>query len=672
MKFSISFLAVLLFSSGFSVASAAKSADLTRDMLMKDCPIPEHRDFPLSTTLNPCDDFHKYVCDGVESAFQLPANRSAWIFAIYDQREKLLFAKKNFFKFLEQGYKPKTKRAGQLRNFYLGCMNADARKIEEKSFVEAEMKAMAKIKTKKDLAELIAKRVTLPRYSLIGWDSNPNLDDPNIYDVMVSASAMTLPEKSFYEDQTAVADLEDLATGFFEAVGADNPKQRAKWAVEFEQGFAKVAPIPAEMRRRATERNYRERSELVSLYPGLPIASLYTKLPKATLIRDAKPEVMHYVSDSLLNEPLEKIKSVILFHDLRGYMDDAYPKFFERLFAFEHKRLGGPEKRPERQERCTEAVMGNFGMELDAELLPILFPNFPADRVEKNAERVRAAIIEGLRSNTWLSDTARAEAIHKIQVATLQLVKPKRDEDWDFLPVKAYSTTKPIANELNVAQAGIDKMIREVGERRRRERWIAPPLMVNAFYSPPDNRFVLPLGILQYPFFDASMSDREIIGSLGMVVGHELGHAIDDQGSKYDAEGRVRTWKSKGDQDHFAARTQKFIDLYKGFGHDGNLTLGENIGDHEGVTFSFAAAFPKTDPAPSADEVKKYFVSYGRLWCGVIRPEAEKVQLKTNPHSLGWARINGQVMQSDAFQTTYACKAGDKMFVAPADRIRVW
>ncbi|RYZ93797.1 MAG: M13 family peptidase, partial [Proteobacteria bacterium] len=335
---------------------------------------------------------------------------------------------------------------------------------------------------------------------------------------------------------------------------------------------------------------------------------IFAALPKNTKLRDPAPETLKFASEAFASMPLEQLKNVFLFRELYGTPDDSNPEYFQVLFGFLQRQKGGPKERPDRQERCTEAVEDTFGMELDAELIPILFPKFPSDRMEKVAERVRASIVSGLEKNTWLSQTAKAEAIRKVSKADLMLVQPKREIDWHFLPVMTYDVTKPLTNQKRALQAQIDRELREVKSKRNRREWSMSPLTVNAYYSPTNNQFVLPLGILQFPVFDPKMSDVENLGAIGVIVGHELGHGIDDSGSKYDHQGRVRNWKTAEDKKDFDARAQKFVDLFNGYGHNGELTLGENIGDHEGVTFAFDAAFPDASKAKPED-VQKFFTA---------------------------------------------------------------
>ena len=153
-------------------------------------------------------------------------------------------------------------------------------------------------------------------------------------------------------------------------------------------------------------------------------------------------------------------------------------------------------------------------------------------------------------------------------------------------------------------------------------------------------------------------------------MGHELGHSIDDNGSKYDFTGRLVSWMPAKDSEEFDRRSKKLVDQFNKVGHDGALTLGENSADLVGLTFAYHAAFPTGEG--SKEDKQKFFVAYGRLWCSVARPEFEQLMRKTNPHAAGWARINEQIKHQPAFAEAFSCKAGDKMTLPEKDRLQIW
>ena len=180
----------------------------------------------------------------------------------------------------------------------------------------------------------------------------------------------------------------------------------------------------------------------------------------------------------------------------------------------------------------------------------------------------------------------------------------------------------------------------------------------------------MPIGILQYPFFMKDGDVIENLGAVGSVAGHELGHSIDDEGSKFDAKGKLNQWMAEEDIKKFQERGKKMIEQFNKIGHNGNLTQGENIADLVGLSFAYNAAFPENKG--QVEDKKKFFVAYGRVWCNVMREKTKEMQLKTDPHSLGYARINEQVKHQSGFQEAFSCKANNKLYLDEEKRIKIW
>ena len=232
------------------------------------------------------------------------------------------------------------------------------------------------------------------------------------------------------------------------------------------------------------------------------------------------------------------------------------------------------------------------------------------------------------------------------------------------------SPKRPSANARKLILAGHRRAFKKMREGVNQEAWGMGPLTVNAYYSPDKNKFVLPIGILQYPFFMKDGSLAENLGAVGAVVGHELGHGIDDEGSKFDANGKLNTWMREEDIKTFQERGQRMLKQFDRIGHNGQLTQGENIADLVGLTFAYEAAFPQGQG--KREDKQKFFTSYARVWCGVMREKTKEMQLKTDPHSLGYARINEQVRHQPGFYEAFSCNRNNKLYLNESDRIRIW
>ncbi len=656
------------------IASAApprKAESLTADELFAGSTVPKERNFPLSSKIEPCTDFYGYVCDEVRSQFILPADRVSYYFSFSDIDEKILHAKKNYFKLLEQNLEPKTQHGKMLRDYYLSCLNEKARKEEEKAFVAEVIKSFAAIKTSDELVKWMIDRGLKGQGSPMDLGIIANQADPNWNDAVISSDLLSLNEKSFYEKPQLLADYQKAIEVLFKEIGLNSPDQRAQQVVQFESQVAKDFPAPEVIRDRVSSNTYKDKNYFQKNYPNLFLGPFLNKIPEKIKIRDFLPETMKFLNAFSKPENLEILKNDFLFQTLNGKLEKAYPEVYQAFFNFRKKHMEGLEKLPSENERCTRKTEAAMGNALDFELMQTLFPKFDSARIETIVENIRKSILTGIQKNKWLSAHARKEAQLKIEKAVLKLVAPKNLQEWDLMKEIPLDATKYIANAEKIYALKKAKQLSELQVQRNRDKWYYGPLDVNAFYQPAENSFTLTRAILLPPFMSEVISDTEILGGIGSVVGHELGHAIDDEGAKYDYLGRIKGWMKPSDLNAFHSRGDQFVGRFNKIGHNGKLTLGENIGDHVGISFSFQTAFPDLEKS-SLEDLKKFFISYGRTWCNVSKPSVEEVQLKTDPHSLGWARVNEQVIHLDGFYEAFQCKFGDKMFVPPKDRIRVW
>lgn len=650
-----------------SVAMAAPAASDQK----KSSAIPDRREFPVNPDVKPCENFYDHVCSKVIDSFQLREDRSSHTFSFSDSAERLLLKKQAYFKKLATSA-PKTKRETNLKNYYLACMNAKGRAQGERDEVKHVKSVFAGFKSREDLLNWLEKSYLSYETSPLDWGSISNMDKPLTSDLYMTAELQTLPEKTYYKKEDVMADFRKLAFEFFKTIGDKNPEKRADALLKFESDLAETIPSPEQMRQIVNNRSFIPREKLIADYPELRLAALLKEMPDTIIIRDWMPEAFKRTNDFLAKGELYDIESVWLFHSLSDILDDAYPAYYKQKFAFQQKHFGGPNKRPERQERCTRAAMRTFGKEIDEILLNKIFPNFPREKFIALAEKIRASLLRSLQANTWLTKEAKAEAIQKMTKAKLFLVSPETDKQWDFLPDANYSKTDPIANSKTIDGVHKQKTLKELREDQDPSKWDMSPLTVNAYYDPSYNKFVMPIGILQYPFYDPNLPDDENLAAVGSVIGHELGHGVDDQGSRYDSDGKQRQWMTMKDLGEFSKRTQLLISQFDGAGHNGRLTLGENIGDLVGVTASYSAASQDPAFAKDPERVKAFYRAYARVWCEVKRPKFAETQLKTDPHSLGVARANEQIKQQAPFKAAYQCSDKDAM-VLPADKlVHIW
>ncbi len=658
-----------------SPASGAKAESTINEVpaskTVRSSEIPDRREFPLNEKINPCENFYDYVCSKVIDSFQLREDRSAHTFSFSDSSERLLKIKKNYFQQLSQA-KPSDKKEINLKNFYMSCMNTQDRKKEENNFISQAQKTLKKLTTKEKFLSWTSDNYLNTEPSWITWGTTSNLDTPTINDLYMYPALKSLPEKSYYKNQELMADFKKNLHQFFTKLKVKNPSAFTDSVILFESQLAEIVPTPSEFRQITNNRNFVTREELIKKYPNLNFEKLLKEVPVTSLIRNWIPETLQFLNSYIEKSTLDDLQAIFLYQMTYEIIDESDPQIFGAKFDFRKKYMGGPNQRPELQERCTRKTMYSFSKEIDSILLDKTFPDFDRKKFIGMAEKIRQSLLDSLNANKWLSKEAKAEALKKMASAKLFLVSPQNEKEWNFLPDANYSSKGFIANQKTREKVHIQKNLQELREPNDPSQWDMSPLTVNAYYDPSFNKFVMPIGILQYPFYDQSLSEEENLAAIGSVIGHELGHGIDDQGSRYDFEGKQRQWMTMKDLAEFSKRTEMLIEQFNNAKHNGKLTLGENIGDLVGLTSSLAAAHKNPDFSKNVDMQKKFFISYARSWCEVKRPGVIEEQLKTDPHSLGVARVNEQMKQQALFEKVFSCKKTDEMILPAEKRVSIW
>ena len=672
---------------------AKNNSTLQVSRVTKSSVIPDKREYPVDNSINPCVNFYDYACNSVINSFELREDRSGHVFSFDDSEERLLEVKKKYFSALAKktselgimkkindcfdwfksfALKPKIEK--EVKSYYLACMNKESRAKEEIVFVERAKDKLEKIATREEFTSMLAENITsASQLSFIGFDATqPNLDRPAYNDLYFDTYLMSLPEKSYYENKELIKDLKTLIEQFFITIGDKSPKQSADLVFNFEKELAQNYPTPPVVWERLSSRTEISREDLIKNYPHLKLEKFLSHIHKHFVIRNIiGNNTMEFLNKKLKTASLEELKSVFLYFQLKSIMDDAYPEFFDKKFEFNKKYLGGPNKRPDRHERCTTIVMNNFEKEVDFTLLPKVFPNFPKEKFIKSIEKIRMALVDQIGENTWLSKDAKQEALRKIKTAKLALVSPANEDDWNFNPRADYSIDSPIANSQKLGKLLMDKHLNELNGAINTNRWNMGPLTVNANYNPSYNRFEFPVGILQYPNYDANEPEEVNLAAIGDTIGHELGHAIDNHGNNFNADGVFKAWMSDEDKKIFNEKSRTLVEQFNKIGHNGEFTLGENIGDLVGLRTAYRAAFPKGDD--NNQELKKrFFLQYARTWCSVERPGVTERRLKTDPHALEYARTNEQIKQQEGFKEAYNCKPGDPMVLPENKIVNIW
>jgi putative endopeptidase len=347
-------------------------------------------------------------------------------------------------------------------------------------------------------------------------------------------------------------------------------------------------------------------------------------------------------------------------------------------FNFYGKTLSGQQQLQDRWKRCTRLTDNNLGEALGIAYVQKTFPPDAKQRMLKLVQNLETSLGADIKSLDWMTPTTKQQAIAKLNAIANKIGYPEKWRD--------YSSVKIVRGDAwgNAQRAGefeLHRQLNKIGKPVDKKEWGMTPPTVNAYYDPQMNNINFPAGILQPPFFDNAIDDAVNYGGIGAVIGHELTHGFDDEGSQFDPQGNLRDWWTPEDKAAFKQRTQCIVDEYSGFkvedlNVNGKLTLGENAADNGGLRIAFMALMDdlkQTKPPAKIDGYtpeQRIFLGWGQVWCENKSPQSARLQVQADPHSPGMYRVNGTVQNMEQFRAAWGCKVGQPM--APEKTCRVW
>jgi predicted metalloendopeptidase len=378
--------------------------------------------------------------------------------------------------------------------------------------------------------------------------------------------------------------------------------------------------------------------------------------------------------------PLETWKAYLAMHLIDAYGGYLSKNFVDARFDFHSKTLAGVEEIEPRWKRGVGAVERAQGEALGKLYVAQYFPPERKARMEALVKNLLAAYKESINRLDWMSPATRKEAQAKLAKFTPKIGYPNKWKDYSKLVVKRDDL---VGNVMRARVVAADREVDKLGKPIDRDEWGMTPQTVNAYYNPEMNEIVFPAAILQPPFFDANADDAVNYGGIGAVIGHEISHGFDDQGAQYDGNGNLRDWWTKADHKNFKAKTAMLVKQYSafepvpGYHVNGELTLGENIADNSGLAIA-AKAYRislKGKPAPVIDGLsgeQRLYMGWAQVWRAKMREQQTIAQIKADPHSPDAFRANGSLRNQPGFYEAFGVKPGDKMYLAPKDRVIIW
>jgi len=517
-------------------------------------------------------------------------------------------------------------------------------------------------------------------------DNDPG--NPERYLVFFEQGGLSLPDESYYRDEQFAAIREAYVQHvqrMFDLAGLSDPEERAQRVFELETDIAKThwdKVTSRDSEKTYNPKTWAEASELFG--------------PRLDLWREGFDAPEHAFDEVVLRQPsftegvarlfvesrLPAWKDWLSWRVIRGFAPYLSKAFTEELFDFYGRTLTGAQEQRDRWKRGVSLVEGSMGEAVGKLYVEGHFPPTAKARMDELVENLVKAYHESISTLEWMGPETRQRALEKLAAFTPKIGYPAKWRDYSTLEI---SPTDVIANVKAASAFEFNRELAKIGAPIDRDEWFMYPQTVNAYYNPGFNEIVFPAAILQWPFFDESRDDAANYGAIGAVIGHEIGHGFDDQGSKFDGTGRLTDWWEASDRAAFEERTRALIEQYNVLSPrqtpelhvNGALTIGENIGDLGGLGIAWKAYLISLDgeEPPVIDGLtgaERFFLAWALAWQDKSRPEEVERRLAIDPHSPDEFRCNQIVRNIDEFYKAFDVKDGDALWLEPSERVTIW
>lgn len=643
----------------------------------------------MDTTANPRNDFYEYACGGWMKTHEIPASepRYGTFYALRDKSLSDLHSIADSVSKITDA--PKGSITQQVSDFYASAM--DSATIN-KNGIDPLKPYIAKIDTlrnPKSMFLLVAEEQLQGPSPIFGFGVFSDQEISNKEAVYLTQGGLGLPDRDYYfrKDPRSVgyraAYMTHLAN-IFKLIGDDSvtAKKEAKAVYAIEEKFAGASLTNVEERDPHLTYNKMSVVQLNKLTPSINWNDVLGAMGiKTDSIISDNPKFFTNLETMVHSVSMPDWKSYLKWQYVHAFAPFLSDNFVQENFSFYGKTLNGQKEMRPRWKRGVQNTDGQLGEALGQLYVAKYFPASSKEKMLDLVNNLLAAYKERISAADWMADSTRKKALQKLDVLTKKIGYPDKWRDYSKLDIDRSSY---VSNVLRANIFNNQFQINQLGKPVDRSLWGMTPPTVNAYYNPNWNEIVFPAGILQSPFFDPNADDAVNYGRIGAVIGHEMTHGYDDEGSQYDAQGNLKNWWSKKDSIEFHKRIARIVSQFNNYTvldtvHvNGELTLGENTADLGGLTIAYQA-FKKTDEGKDTTlriqgftPDQRFFIAFAQVWASKDRPDALIQQVYTNPHSPGMLRAIGAPSNLVAFYHAFGVKPGDKMYRPDSIRAKVW
>jgi len=641
----------------------------------------------MDLSVKPGDNFYLYANGGWIKKNPIPASKTRW--GSFDVlREE---SSQRLQTLLQDAQKNTGKdRATQMiGDFYRSGMDSAAIEARGYTPIKADLDHLAALNNKQDvineLATMRTKGLGSPLFGMFIGQDRKNV---NLYIPQLGQGGTTLPDRDYYlkEDARSTAirkAYRDHVERMFSLIGenAANAAYSADAILRIETALAKAQMSRVEMRDPYKTYNKFSVKDLNNLTPGMNWSSLFPlmKVNGVDSVLVGNPAFLKTVDVLITALPLQDWKTYLRWNVLKGAAPYLSSAFVNENFKLSQVLTGQKEQTP-RWQRMSGLIDNTLGDLLGQLYVQKYFKGEAKTRMQEMVNNLQQTFAERIQRLDWMSEATKQRALQKLNAFTKKIAYPDKWKDYQGITINGNDF---VSNLRSSATWSYDYMVNRLGKPVDRTEWGMTPSTINAYYNPVNNEIAFPAGILQFPFFDFGADDAIIYGGIGSVIGHEMTHGFDDQGAQYGASGNLDNWWTKEDEAKFKAKTQQVVNQYNAYTvldtiHvNGRLTLGENLADIGGLSIAYEA-FTKTKQFKDGKKIdgftpqQRFFLSWAQIWRNNTVPETASQLILTDPHSPGEYRANGAVVNNDAWYEAFNVQAGDKLYVAPEKRIKVW
>ena len=637
-------------------------------------------------SVRPQDDFFRYVNGGWLKKTAIPADASSWG-AFQELRENSRNAEHELFEDASTANAAPGTPRRKVGDLYASYM--DSARVEKLGTapLKPELRSISALKSNAQLPATFAHFARLgvrgPAGVFVGADAKHSTE--NI--AQITQTGLGMPDRDYYLKQdpkmvSTRAAYVAYITKMMTLAKQPDPAGAADRILALETKIATPQWERARNRDRDATYNKMTVAELAAMTPSFNWKSYLDQagLAKATDVVVRQPDYLKALDPIFASTPVSAWREYLTFKLLDEYADELPAEFVQAKFDFRGKTLSGAQELPVRWKRAVDGTNSTLGEAAGVLYVEKYFKPEAKARMDALVKNLINAYKVGIDSLEWMSPETKAQAKDKLAHFKVKIGAPDKPRDYSALAIKRDDL---FGNAVRAHEFEYADMAGRLGKPVDNTRWGMTAPTVNAQYNSSANDITFPAGILQPPFFNVNADDAVNYGAIGAVIGHEIGHGFDDQGRKSDGEGNLRDWWTAADAKAYEARTTKLGAQYDAINPiddlhiNGKLTMGENIGDLSGLAQSYRAYKLSLHgkEAPVIDGLtgdQRFFIGFAQIWRGKIRDDALRQQLLTNPHSPGDDRALVPLVNNDVFETTFDVKPGDKMYLAPADRVKIW